>query len=269
MEKNIIYQILIFLYSTGLILAQEDICIYSNYEVFGEDTINRFENGLKTGIWVNYTFSGESISCFTNEKCSHRKTLRYILSEGEFVRGIPVGEWKYYYETGELKKITIFGTNGERDGIEVLYSHNGDSLRIGNWKNGIKVNDWHWYYKTGELRGIERYSNKITGEELSISFYKNGKIECRRIRIKENIEEQTCFYRDGTLKFKCEIIDDKIFKFEIFYPNGKLKYYGDKLNKWFIEDLQVYNKVGELIEIRNDNLGTLFFIEGFSGFLMD
>jgi len=64
--------------------GQQNVCVYNNYEVLGNDTINWTTDNIKEGNWIDYEVAYESIECFTPKKCYHQKAIRFIRSKGEY-----------------------------------------------------------------------------------------------------------------------------------------------------------------------------------------
>ena len=52
--------------------------------------------------------------------------------------GIKEGNWKTYWDNGNLKKEGIW-KNGKANGIFKFYNFNGEILKIETWDNGKKV----------------------------------------------------------------------------------------------------------------------------------
>ena len=64
-----------------------------------------------------------------------------IKSEGEYVDGVKVGEWKTYFESSELESSINF-MEGEKDGPFKFFHQNGELKAIGSYKNGKEDGNW-------------------------------------------------------------------------------------------------------------------------------
>ncbi len=70
------------------------------------------------------------------------------------------GEWRIYYENGQLKSLINY-QNGKEHGKWETYYENGNQSSIGQFQNGIKTGEWKYYYPNGDLKTTANYS---TGE---------------------------------------------------------------------------------------------------------
>ncbi|WP_152286754.1 toxin-antitoxin system YwqK family antitoxin [Flavicella marina] len=90
----------------------------------------------------------------------------YVINKRQYEDGDHQGEWRTYYENGQL---TIIGkwNYGKRDGEWKKYHENGKLESIGKYKNGKTVGEWKLYDKNGKL--IETKEFEIPEEKHS--FY--------------------------------------------------------------------------------------------------
>ncbi|MGV3631970.1 MAG: toxin-antitoxin system YwqK family antitoxin [Bacteroidota bacterium] len=171
-----------------------------------------YKNGLPDGEFVERSIYG------------------YDLLTGSFQEGKKQGEWKYYYYTGDLEKISHYENNqlngkyeyyydknrlnvegyfkdGEKNGVWTWYTNQGNRDMSGTFKEGRQEGTWTYWYPTGELSYTAQYKNDL--KHGSWNYY----------------------YKDGS-KFKSgEYKDDqKHGKWETWYENGKLLMSGNYLN---------------------------------------
>ena len=132
---------------------------------------------------------------------------------------IRTGEWKRYYETGELQW-------------------------VGSYKNGITVGEWKFYYPNGNFNSIVNYKNDVRNLKKGVlhglytTYYENGNKETSA---SYDNGKAVGFYRkyslNGQLEYEYEEDSD-------FY-NG-LKYYGDenytKAKEFLFKSTQKGNK---------------------------
>ncbi len=176
--------------------GQQTVCVYDDFKVVGNDTINRTANNIKEGIWVNYEVAYNSIECFTSKSCYHQEAIRFISSKGQFSKGARIGEWKYYYPTGELKRIDLYCKAGKRKGTSKEY------------------------YKDGILRSKHRWENDKLN--LQTVYFESGKKKYEAIFKENAIESFKIYYDTGELKFKgTNVIDWKIENLISFSKSGK------------------------------------------------
>jgi antitoxin component YwqK of YwqJK toxin-antitoxin module len=96
------------------------------------------------------------------------------------------GEWKYYRENGDLRSVGNYNDYGSLNGESRFYHENGKLDAIGNYTTGKKTGKWRTYFNNGKLSSIGNYEyGEITGEwkyyrengDLrSVGNYTNGKL---------------------------------------------------------------------------------------------
>lgn len=175
--------------------------------LFAQDSssVNQLDNdGLKHGKWIKYSPKGE------------------IIYSGSFSHGKPIGEFRYYFQTGELKSIL---NHLENDLVEVThYYQNGEKMatgfykekeRHGLWKNygagGIVVSEgnyisdkkngiWILYYPSGQVTEKTTFNAGIEEGDY-LSYYENGQLRQEANYINGDLEGATSFYKpDGKKK---------------------------------------------------------------------
>ncbi len=124
---------------------------------FLKKKINQFDDeGLRKGKWIEY---------WDNDH-------KYISACGRFVKGDPVGKWKYYHYDGKRRLKFKY----QKDRIKVKYYYESGRLDHKGWArvvNNKKEIHYFWegiwkYYSTkGKLIRIAVYEN---GEEKDVIF---------------------------------------------------------------------------------------------------
>jgi antitoxin component YwqK of YwqJK toxin-antitoxin module len=106
------------------------------------------------------------------QRFSHQNSGKVLLS-GYFVMGKREGEWKSFYETGEVGTVTTY----ENDVIisEKKYHRSGNLLSDDTYVNGKKEGPFVHYHDNGKISAKGEYRNdRIVG--FYQSFYNSGNI---------------------------------------------------------------------------------------------
>ncbi|MEI6436491.1 MAG: toxin-antitoxin system YwqK family antitoxin [Bacteroidota bacterium] len=167
-----VFIVLIIVFFTGSIHSQDTINLTGAY-------------GRKEGFWRKTDSTGQKIY------------------EGNFVAGIPTGEFRYFYKDGSLKTSSVVSQKGKR-AVTVSYFPNGKKLAAGNYLNEKKDSLWQFF-------------SDITGSLVSEDFYKDGKIEGKsKVYYPEGGMSELKNYKQG--------IPDGIW--EQYFSDGKIKLRG-------------------------------------------
>jgi|GEM_PF-634931 len=155
------------------------------------------EQGLKQGYWVK--LNGD--------------TLKY---EGNFKDNIPVGEFRYFYPTKNVKSIVQYSEKGLM-AKTVNYSESGKKIAEGEYWDKKKHGLWKYYNELQSLVKVEDYHNGVPegewityftdGKPLSIKHYSNGALNGPFVE----------FFPDSILNIKGNYQNDKL--------NGLITYY--------------------------------------------
>lgn len=166
-----------------------------------------------------------------------------LFSEGQYVDGMPEGQWIYYYKSGTIqlmknysegnlhgqytayyksgrKSISCIYKNNDYDGYYVKYNSYGNKESEGWYVDGQKEGNWFFYFSNGKLSNKTYFlHNNATGFEYDyapdsmLKFktkYENG--------FSKRIEQ---FGNDGK-KFKTTVFDGNS-DYALYYPDGKLR----------------------------------------------
>ena len=206
-----------------------------------KETIKFYENGalmnkfqekiiddsiIKTGPFISYYLDGS------------KKDI------GEFSNNYKVGEWKRYYQTGELFSIinydltlhsiysyykngNLFYSCSLLNDSQILFHgefnsfySTGEIKEKGNYINNIKDGSWHSYYKSGNVlskinyvEGHGIYSKYYdSGEILEDGYYQNNKKEGTLTSyFKNGNKQQVVYYINGKIDVNklCYLFNDK------------------------------------------------------------
>jgi len=233
-------------------LAKLDIKkkFHPNAQVKSEGSYNK---GVEEGIHRFYSLEGkiESSKIYRKGK---------IVGEGIVdAEGRKQGDWREFYETGELRSKGKYKDN-RREGLWIFYYLDGKIEQEGNYRIGRPDGDWKWYYKNGQTwreeifyEGLEEgiaieYSD--TGTVVAKGEYLTGEREGAWIIDVGNHREEgeyrigmrngiwKYFYRNEKIKFEGKYVDgmeEGIHNY--YYPSGQLKQsgrykFGEKEGDW-------------------------------------
>lgn len=124
-----------------------------------------YADNRKKGIWTSYFCSGgiskkitfqngrpDGYAIFFHE---NGKTAE----EGTWKMNKWMGEYKTYYDNGQVKNQFTFNQAGKREGVQKYYYSDGTVQIEGNWANGKENGLVKEYYEDGSLRKTVDYSN--------------------------------------------------------------------------------------------------------------
>ena len=231
--------------------------------------IGSFKNEIPEGVTREFSEKGEIINAQIYKGGN-------IIGDGIVdAAGLKQGEWKEYYETGELKANGKY-ENGLKIGEWKFWYENGKMEQKGLYVKGEKPHgDWVWYYKNEQIlrketyiNGIENgflteysdsgsvitYGEYVDGLEEGLWTYNTGDIKMEG-EYKEGARtgEWKYWYDNGNLFFKGSFLDDN--------PDGKHTYYWDN-GKTKEEGVYIMGKrEGEWTRFNYD--GTIFLVTSY------
>ncbi|MEX2369457.1 MAG: hypothetical protein WD578_00520 [Bacteroidales bacterium] len=221
--------------------AQEIIDFRRTYDEQGRIIFSGgYIEGVPLGIHRYFDTNGTVIN-------SHIYNERGIkVSEGIVdEQGRKRGEWKDFYESGELRASGNY-SNNRQQGPWSYYFRNGTIEQRGNYLTGRFDGNWMWYYENGELWREESFFNgredgysmeyarngNVIAEGNYISGEKDGKWIYKGEDHKEEGEyimglregKWTYYYADGTKKFEGNYVLGQPDGRQIYYyEDGKIK----------------------------------------------
>ena len=87
------------------------------------------------------------------------------IQNGKVVNGLKEGEWKGFYENGNLLW-SGFYNNGLNVSKWVEYHNNGKVFTMGHYENGQKIGVWSFYDKHGKKIADEIYKNNTVTTKI-------------------------------------------------------------------------------------------------------
>ncbi len=137
--------------STGKELKAQ---IYDSGRVVAEGILD--ESNMQEGYWKDYHSNGT------------------LSSEGNYVHGTKVGEWKFYYPDGSKFETGKYDGRGRPIGKWMWYHSNGKLLRQSSFHNGLQDGDFIEYNDSGNVITQGGY---IDGLKEGKWIYINGNFE--------------------------------------------------------------------------------------------
>jgi len=208
--------------------------------IFAQTKTNQLDtNMLKQGSWKKAYPNGKT---------------RY---EGQFKNDKPIGLFKYYYESGELKSIANFSDNGKKSFVTTFYQ-NGKKWSEGNYIDEKKDSVWKYYDKLGNIQTEEIFTKGIKNGASSI-YYENGKLSSAFF-YKNDKKDGACteYLSSGKIKTKSTYKEGELWgDYEVNYPNEKPYKKGKYEKSLPVGWWGTYNPEGEL-QVRE------FFVKGIS-----
>ncbi len=155
------------------------------------------------------------------------------------------GEWKLYFETGELRAQGQFA-NDRQNGEWKFYFQDGKTEQTGNFNNGVMEGEWKWYFPSGNILREEVYAkSKPNGMSVQYSDsaaiiakgeYIEGEREGPWIENVGKVREEgsyimgskngmwKTYYNDGQLYHSGNFVQGSPDGRHVFYyPDGTLK----------------------------------------------
>jgi len=194
---------------------------------YGVDYNITSANGKKSGRWYRVYDDG---------------SLYYT---GTFKDGIPEGEFRYYYRSGEL--MTIATHKDHQTAETVSYRMDGTVVSKGNYLNQKKNGEWLLYNEEGKLTSSESYkADSLSG--VSKVYYING-VLAKEMSYDDNHLNGPWkeYFDDGNVKGEGTYLNDQLHGYLINYQSPKVKLYEGELReglaigewKYYLDDGRV------------------------------
>ncbi len=210
-----------------IIIVTSSFNLYSQNVGQQGDTLKNYIdiNGMRQGYW---------------EKKYPNGKIKY---QAHFKNNIPVGEFKRYYENGQLFAHIFYDMEGKGNGDATYYWDDGKLLAKGRLVNvKQKQGLWKVYNTKGVLLQTINFDKGIKNGE-QITYYHEGGVAERVFYLngKRN-GKMTQYFPDGKIKlemnYKNGAFDGDVVA---YYPDGKIKlkgYYRNDLKdgKWVFYD---------------------------------
>ncbi|NOY50542.1 MAG: toxin-antitoxin system YwqK family antitoxin [Chlorobi bacterium] len=199
--------------------------------MFGQTFNQSDANGMKQGKWTKNYSNG---------------VPRY---EGQFKNDHPYGEFKYYYESGALKAITRFSTDGIVAHTRTFHE-NKQPMAEGKYIRQKKDSIWLFYsdvdgklissetYKKGVLDGISKTYYPDNGNVAESTAYKNG--------LKEG--EYRKYFPEGGIMTEGRYVNNELHgDFTLYFPNGKIQIKGKYNNGRQVGNWEYFDEDGNAV----------------------
>jgi antitoxin component YwqK of YwqJK toxin-antitoxin module len=189
--------------------------------VFTKSIMN-FTNGKENGNYTLYYCDTINFDCnILKEKGAYKI---FIETDG-LITSKRIGEWRFYFENGELSKIGQY-KDGKEIGIWKEYHKGGilksekeyDELKIGGEYITVRgerqigpVGTWKTYHPNGQLENQIKYSSGYPEDGIVIYYHENGSV---------NLEME---YKNGVVHGS----------YKAYHPSGKIQTEGKIINGLF------------------------------------
>ncbi|PKP54246.1 MAG: hypothetical protein CVT92_00390 [Bacteroidetes bacterium HGW-Bacteroidetes-1] len=210
------------------------VMLFCNMLLFGQKPVDVNQtdaNEKKTGYWEGRFPSG---------------IVRYA---GQFYNDKPIGEFKYYFESGKLRAINDFTSNGLK-AYNKTFTESGILIAEGIYLDQKKDSLWKFYndvdgsllseeiFKNNNLNGISKnYYPKSNQVAETIEYLNGQKYGVWRV-----------FFEDGTLQSEGNYQEGQFFgKYTEYYPNGLIKSQGNYENGYKNGVWQTFDDEGNLL----------------------
>ena len=177
----------------------------------GQDINQTDGQGRKQGVWKKYYPSNDG-----------------LFYEGQFKDDVAVGTFKHYYENGDLKSVTLYGT--KRVESEVYYS-GGQLMAKGIFIDQKKDSTWLYFDSAGWLSSKEDYKSGLKSGP-SISYYPNGTVAVDQL-YNNDLENGpfVMYYTNGNKEMEGVYLSGNYNgAFANYYESGKNMQSGDYIN---------------------------------------
>jgi uncharacterized protein len=125
------------------------------------------------------------------------KVLYY---RGQFKDGVPVGEWEWYYDSGELMKKMINGkTKRCREGDWKLYTELGVLRAEEHYADSLLEGVCKYYFDNGQLCALIQYKQGVKDGPFT-EYYDNGKKHREGTYLRDDFEGPMVLYHENGTK---------------------------------------------------------------------
>ncbi|MDG1476103.1 MAG: hypothetical protein P8Q14_03070 [Vicingaceae bacterium] len=167
------------------------VLMLSGLVVFSQEENKTDAKNQKQGEWKKYHKNG---------------MLRYV---GNFKNDKPVGEFKYYYDSGNIQSKVDHKGNGAS--YFIAFYKTGEVKALGKYINQKRDSTWNFYDLDGLKKSSEFYINGLKNR-VSYAYYPNGQIA-----------EEKAFFNDFENGKWITYFENGKKKMEATYENGGLE----------------------------------------------
>lgn len=243
-------------------------------------SVGSYSKGVEEGVHRQFSEDGKVKSAVIYRKGR-------VIGDGIVdPEGRRQGEWKEYYETGELRAKGTY-RNNRREGEWVFYYRDGKVEQYGNYVKGLADGEWKWVHPNGNVWREEIfYEGKEEG--LAIEYNDTGMVVAKGtyvdgeregewlINVGEHREEGEYrlgrrngvwkfYFRNEKLKYEGKFVDGReegVHRTN--YENGSVKLlarykFGDAEGDWVY-----YNEEGQVVRVETYARGKVVKVDGVS-----
>jgi antitoxin component YwqK of YwqJK toxin-antitoxin module len=105
--------------------------------------------------------------------------------EGTWKNNRWTGDYKYYYENGNIRNEWKYNNSGKRTGVQKYYHENGQLMIEGKWNNGQEAGTIVEYYDDGSVKSERVFNNGKINKAITKNFKpkeKAGKVTVRKVK---------------------------------------------------------------------------------------
>lgn len=187
--------------------------------------------------------------------------------EGSFHQGKPSGDWKYFYESGAVKKEVNYRNdsasywiyyyeNGlkkkegkvirfQKDSIWTYYYENQAVLKKGRFVKDKQDQDWNYYFEDGQTKALAQY--ELGSGQYTEYFYKGGVKMSGPVLDNESDGVWSYYYPNGRLKAQgYESGGLKNGRWNFYYQNDTIASSGNYINGSKQGEWQFFHENGKL-----------------------
>ena len=169
--------------------------------------------GMRQGVWQKQYQNGR------------------LMYKGQFKDDKPVGEWKRFYEGGQVKAILNYKQNSDSAFVQ-LFDVWGKKAAEGNYVNEKKAGNWT-ILKDNRKVATEHYVNGLK-EGVCKKFYNTGELlEEAEWKAGKKEGKYQVFYKSGEPYMQCKFSNNERNGLCLsYFPNGRLEmeaYYKNSL----------------------------------------
>jgi len=139
-----------------------------------------YQDNRKTGVWIEFYCNGNMKNkiTFANGRPDGYAIMYNesgkINEEGLWKINRWVGNYKLYYDNGQVQHEFVFNASGKRDGAQKYYYPNGQVAIEGNFANGKESGLIKEFHENGDIKAEKNYADG-TVDEASIKIYEPKK----------------------------------------------------------------------------------------------
>jgi len=125
----------------------------------------KYADNKKAGIWKEFYCNGNMKNkiTYTNGRPDGYAIMYHesgkISEEGMWKISKWVGDYKLYYENGQVQQEFKFNATGKREGPQKYFYENGQVMIEGSWAAGKEAGTIKEYHENGDIKAEKKYDN--------------------------------------------------------------------------------------------------------------